>query len=118
MSPGIQTITRLNLPLEIRDRDIRCPECGRGIVIWDVVVVNEASTKAGRLSLRCESEPTAETVKWRLWYERHGAGGDGWPAVEARAAAWFNQFYRFRVLAPEVVEERKRKRNRLKFRRG
>lgn len=107
MSPGIQTISQLNLPLKVLDFDIRCPVCGKWVEIQSI-------KGDGSFVVVCESEPAAETVRWRQWYEKHGSGGEEWKAVYEAVGKWFNSFYRFVELAPETVKKKRR----MKWRRG
>lgn len=54
MSPGIQTITKADLPLTVIDPDIRCPVCGRPMVI---TAIDEAAIEDGRV-------PAGTTAIW------------------------------------------------------
>ena len=110
MSPGIQTITQLNLPMMIKNPDYRCPVCGRMLVIAGIeeCLADGRVTMAG-LRLSCVSEPVSSgSAKWRKWQESHWREPADWVLIGKSVQEWFNSFFRFQRLEPEVVR-RKRK---------
>ena len=110
MSPGIQTITQLSLPKVIEHPDFRCPVCGRELVIVGIeeCYADGRVTVAG-LRLSCKSEPISSgSAKWRKWQEGHWREPAAWALIGKSVQEWFNLYFRFKRLEPEVVR-RKRK---------
>ena len=106
MSPGIRTISQLDLPLKVLDFDIRCPKCGGMVVIKRI-------GGDGMVVVGCDSEPAQGTRRWEMWDQRCYREVD-WGAVYRDVLRWFNSFYRYRPVTVETVKRRRR----MKWRRG
>ena len=119
MSPGIQTISRADLPLTVVDFDIRCPACGRPMVITaiDEGAIEDGRVPASGLRTGCSKEPPTGSARWDGWYNRHLVAAvttAEWDAVRGQIYQWFDAWFRYRHVAPEVVAKRRR----LKWRRA
>lgn len=106
MSPGIRIITQLDLPLVVPKELIKCPKCGREVLIRGVMA-------DGMLDHGCKSEPAYGTRRWLLWDRRCYRDVD-WVPINKILIEWFNKYFRYRPLAPETLAKKKK----LKYRRG
>ena len=119
MSPGIQTITRMNLPLEVLDRDLVCPACRRPLVIEAIDMWHaDGHVPVAGLQIDCSTRPSMESRKWAGWHKQHYQPGIDWERVQAEVGKWFNAFFRYQHIEPEVAAEIVTKRRRLKWRRA
>lgn len=118
MSPGLTRITNKDLPLVIENDSFRCPKCGRELVVEDVADWS-ADGRALDMSIRCSTMPLDfESPRFEDWHEQHGGSNpylDTEHLVEP-VREWFNQWYRYRLIVPEVVAPRRR--TRTKWRRA
>lgn len=106
MSPGIRIITQLDWPLVVPKELVKCPKCGREVVIRGVM-------DTGILDHGCKSEPAFGTRKWELWDRRCYRDVD-WVPTNKILIEWFNTYYKYRPLSPETVQKKRR----MKWRRG
>lgn len=119
MSPGIQTITRMNLPMTVISFDLVCPACRRPLVIeginaWDT----DGGVPPDGLQIACSTRPSMESSKWDGWHERHYQAGIDWARVRADVGKWFNAYFRYQHIEPEVAAEIVTRRRRRKWRRA
>ena len=62
------------------------------------------------LHTNCSTEPPTGSARWDGWHERHlGPGLGEWDAVNKRIYQWFDAFYRYRHVEPEVVAKKRRR---------
>ena len=112
MSPGILTISQRDLPLTVVDFNIKCPVCGRQMVVTaiDEGAIEDGRVRAGGLRTGCSQEPPTRSAKWDGWYNRHlGAATTAeWQAVRGQIYRWFDNWFRYRHVAPEVIAKRRR----------
>ena len=118
MSPGIQTITQLDLPMTIEHPDCKCPVCGKKLVIqkikrWD----SDGQVGLNGIELTCASEPNSRGERWNQWHEYHWRDAGVWVRVEVWVYQWFNQWLRYRPVEPEVLVRKRRMKRRMKWRR-
>lgn len=106
MSPGIRIITQLDLPLVVPKEVVKCPKCGREVVIRGVMT-------DGMLDHGCKSEPAFGTRKWLLWDRRCYQNVD-WVPTNKMLIAWFNSHFKYKALSTETIKKKRR----LKYRRG
>ncbi len=109
MSPGIQTITQLDLPMTIEHPDCRCPVCGRKLAIagidrWHT----DGQVPLDGIRLTCASEPNSRGQRWEQWLENHWRDPAVWLRVNQWVHQWFNQWLRYRFVEPEVVSRKRR----------
>ena len=112
MSPGIQTITKADLPLTVVAYDIKCPACGRPMVITaiDEGAIEDGRVTAAGLRTTCSTEPPADSPKWRSWNDRHLVPSlAAWEAVNGQIYQWFDNWFRYRHVEPEVVAKKRRR---------
>ncbi len=110
MSPGILTISQLNLPMEVNHLDYRCPICGKGLTITHIDRwLSDGTVPLGGLQLSCNSEPKQRsTHRWQEWHQTHWNDPDVWLPVHKEIQQWFISFFRFRPIEPEIVVKKRR----------
>jgi hypothetical protein len=106
----------MDFPMTIAHPDYKCPVCGRKLVIRGIRRwVQQGLVPLNGIELTCISEPKLRhTSRHRKWYQAHWEDPDGWMPVRDGVYQWFNRYYRYGFIEPEVLSRKRR----LKWRRA